>query len=390
MKILSAGSLSSTSFYEEIPFTLSQGLIIVDVTINGQVRKMIFDTGAPNVISASLAEELGLKIILEQKVGDSQDQARKLPYTTIDEISFGETKFQNFGAIIVDYSPIPQLGCLEVDGLIGANLMRNAFWQIDYEAEVLRLSSTLESFTFSTDTIGIPFTTSGQGTPRVNLKVGDLTFRNLIIDSGSNKGIELSKSMFRSLNKEADLTLIRGYGYGGTGVFGQVVDTSYKFILPDFALSPKGELETRDDYKPTIAGSSGKDGGALGNDFFKYFTTTFDWQNKRVYLSKTEGKWKEQFSSIGTTFTIQEDQLRIGFIFEGSAAQEAGLSRGQQVLRIEDYDFSQNVLDAYCGYYMDYETRNEQESTEIEVVDGDSSRVVVLKRELMLDVGGMK
>lgn len=46
-------------------------MLFVDVDLNGEPRRFLFDTGSPSMVSATLAAELGLDVIDRRQGGDS-------------------------------------------------------------------------------------------------------------------------------------------------------------------------------------------------------------------------------------------------------------------------------------------------------------------------------
>ncbi|MCB0704534.1 MAG: aspartyl protease family protein [Saprospiraceae bacterium] len=377
-KLFQAGSISQEFFLEEIPFELVSGLIVLEVGIQGESYRMIFDTGAPNVISSELAQKLKLPILLESQVTDSQGGRQSLPYSKLDSLYIGNLHFLDFGAIVADWSKVPQLACFKVDGLIGANLMRQAFWQIDYEKLVIRISSDLPHLKLTPDTLSIPFTTTNQGTPHIDLKVGNQTFKGLTLDLGGNLDVKFSNQMLSRLKSEIELESIRGEGYGSAGIYGQVKDTLWQFILPEFSMAA-------DTFPKLVASASGKGKGSVGNSFFRHFIVTLDWQAKRVYLSARQDLTQSTFYSFGFTTSFRDNQLQVGLIYDRSPAQEAGLQIGQQILQIADYDFRSGGLDTYCRYFLNQNEILNVQEIQIEVAEGDSSKMFILERRNLFD-----
>ena len=57
----------------------------------------------------------------------------ELEYVLLPKVTVGCVDFLNTGAAIADLKRSSVIACLNVDGIIGANLMQKAIWQIDYE-----------------------------------------------------------------------------------------------------------------------------------------------------------------------------------------------------------------------------------------------------------------
>ena len=132
-QLLHQGSIDQSVFEDEISFERPLNLIVIEVEFAGKTRRFLVDSGSPNLIDKSLAEELNLPIVLKRKVTDSNGKVAKLPFSTLDSLTIGSTTYYQTVAVVADLKSIPLLSCLEVDGFIGANLMRMGVWQIDYQ-----------------------------------------------------------------------------------------------------------------------------------------------------------------------------------------------------------------------------------------------------------------
>ncbi|MBR9923158.1 MAG: hypothetical protein GYB31_20200 [Bacteroidetes bacterium] len=378
-RLFTDGEISEENFYTEVPFELRAGLIIVTISANDQEFDMIFDTGAPNLFSTPMAEALDLPVVLTSRVSDSQNRSRDLPFTRAEAIQIGDLVFEDFGGLIADWEGVAPLECLEVDGLIGANLMRRAHWQIDYEKRIIRIANDLEKFKLPADTLGIPFTITRQGTPHIDIDVDGQSFNGLTLDLGSNKGMDISESMYRKLLKETQVEEISGHGYGSAGLYGQVMDTVRQITLPTWSIG--GHT-----FPTLISEVSGGGKGALGNEFFQNYTTTLDWENQRAYLSPNENQIPlNVFYSLGLTFRYYEGKLEAAFIYENGAADRNGIEVGQQVLQVDEYDFRAKDQSVYCSLMLNREEFSSRDSIEIVILEGDQPKQIILKRELLLE-----
>ena len=77
---MSKGEIEQQQFISEIPFDYGLELIIIKVTIEEKEYDFLYDTGAPNVISQELAQELNIKPYVTNKTIDSQGKKEELEY----------------------------------------------------------------------------------------------------------------------------------------------------------------------------------------------------------------------------------------------------------------------------------------------------------------------
>jgi len=145
--LFQAGGMIGDSQQAEVKFdqilstTQISDLIFVRVAIGGEDYRFLFDTGAPMVISKELQSKFQFEIISKNRVNDSQGNSKTQNYVTLDSIRLGSQVFTGLTAIEADLRYSPILACLDIDGIVGANLMRHAFWEMDGATGYLRMTN---------------------------------------------------------------------------------------------------------------------------------------------------------------------------------------------------------------------------------------------------------
>lgn len=99
-KLAKGGSVQQDHFLEEIPFEMKMGLIILKVEIAGHLYNFLLDSGAPNIISTELAQQLKLSNLIGTNATDGGGKQSSLSLVSIDTISIGKINFLNTAAII--------------------------------------------------------------------------------------------------------------------------------------------------------------------------------------------------------------------------------------------------------------------------------------------------
>ncbi|NRA50615.1 MAG: clan AA aspartic protease, partial [Phaeodactylibacter sp.] len=203
IKLMKSGEVAQEDFFQEIPFEYRLGLVIIEVTIAGDNYNFLVDTGAPNLVSKELAEKLGLANVSEQKVGDSQGKKASLGFVQIDEVRIGNLSFRQTGAAVADLNQSQEIGCMEIDGFIGANLMRKAIWKIDYEHQIITITDKAEQLNIPDNALRIPFYTVMTGSPIVDVSLNKQVKANgTILDMGSSGDITLPRKNLDKLKKQ--------------------------------------------------------------------------------------------------------------------------------------------------------------------------------------------
>jgi len=145
VRLMKSGETKQKHFKVEVPFEMRMGLVILKVKVNGVDCEYLLDTGAPNVISKDLAKKINLIENTTQKTGDSQGRKSELGFSKIACITIGGIDFLETGTAIADLKQAHEIACLNVEGFIGANLMRKAIWKFDYTKKIITICSSRDS-----------------------------------------------------------------------------------------------------------------------------------------------------------------------------------------------------------------------------------------------------
>ncbi len=341
--VLKSGKVDPGFTHDEIPFNNKAGLIIIKATIKGNQYNFIFDTGAPCAISSELAHELGLTPDFFVNSIDAKGNKEKAGFVEVEEIHIGDAKFMNIGAAIIDFKAIREIGCLAVDGIIGANLMRKIKWKINYKEKRLILSKDLGNLCDTESTPFIEFSPLITGTPIIDISISpDLHFSNVKFDTGSNGGLNLSLSDYNEFTKKVkNQKIIKGYGIGSSGMYGTSCDTSY-FVSCDTVKSGNWTF-----YNPIVEFSH-VDGNIIGNAVFENYSITLDWDEKKIYFEETEKPKPATLETHGFTVKMIDNKLVAGFIYENSPASAAGMKVGDQIISINHINYEDVSISDYC------------------------------------------
>jgi predicted aspartyl protease len=373
------GEVQQTNFKTKIPFETRLGVIILKVKINGLEYDFLFDTGAPNVISKELAQELEFKPKAKSKTKDSQGKYVKVEYGSIDTIFVGGIPFTNTGVGVIDVNASNTIACLELDGILGANLMRKAIWQIDYENQVITLSDNMESLTISEKSISVPFTTKTTGTPMLEMKLdSSIIQKRVTLDTGSNGHISLSSSTYNAAKKK-ELILSHSIGYGNlsSGIFGNAaIDTLDFYKIPTISF---GDVQ----IDSVIVSSSRKRSSILGNEFFRNYVVTLNWTTKQMTLDSISQYTRPILAEYGIKPKFKDNKLLVGFIYAGSEAHIQGLQLGDQILELNGNDYTQMNQQKWCDFIYQYNS-SDYTSLNLTILREGEKHVVELKKSTFL------
>ena len=380
-RLLQKGSVIQTEFKKEIPFEMRMGLIFLKVDIKGKTYDFLLDTGAPNVASYELAHELGLTARADNKIRDSQGKTKITDFTFIDTISISGIQFINTGAAIMDVNESTTLACMELDGIIGANLMKYAIWQFDYQKQILTLTSSIDSLIISDSVITVPFNTKNTGTPVVDIKMdSNIIQKNVTLDMGSNGDIRFRNKTYENLKENKLIKSHKiGYGYLSSGIFGHGdIDTTDFFKIQNLSF---GEVHLQNQI---YSSSRTKSSSTIGTKFFKNYILTVRWDSNQMLLDPVSTYDRSEIYDFGFRINYESGQLSVGYIYAGSTAEQMGLTLGDLIVQIDDVNYTNCTSEQWCDLLLSKVIHRTKPMTIIILRDNKKMKFV-FEKELFLE-----
>lgn len=367
--LLSRGSVEQSNFLESIDFENRHGILVVKGTVNDHpdTLEFIFDTGAfDNKITQNWADNYGLKERATKDKPDSQGNSNKISMTLINKISLGNIDFKNTAAGIIEYPENSLSPCIAADGIIGANLIREANWKIDYVNNKIWITDDFSRFkelnTKTTPHIKFKKPTLS-GTPKIDLTVNGKELGNILFDTGSNGSVDLPKSIkdqiFINSNVEWDTTLDNS----SSGIWGTNFDSVFT--------SKSGIQFKGYDILESEVNFADKGFAKVGNDVLEKYDVYLNYDKKRIYLNKNSDyddvTSKSSFGFI--PYYGAENIWTVENIVLGSPAHKSGINFGDTITKIDGKTPDQ-FYSSFCGYF-DWVTTyfGDTESLQIETRD---------------------
>ncbi|HWY39004.1 MAG TPA: aspartyl protease family protein [Bacteroidia bacterium] len=377
VKVLKKGEVVQKNFREEVSFESRAGLIIVKVNVNGRDYHFIFDSGASNCVTKEVAAELSLKPVINQTAEDAEGKQGGVQFALLNEIKIGKISFTNTAAAIIDLKQVPELACLKVDGLIGGNLMRKVFWQIDYVKQKLVVASCLDSLHVAQDAAVFSFSPLLSGTPVVEVDADGIKSSGNIFDTGSSGSITLSGPTFKKVvKKNAALKYARGAGSNSAGLYGAGNDTEYVAEIKNLNMGTLTLANRAIEFR--------REKGNLGSDFFKDYIVSLNWKSNKIYFSP-QVKEISQWETFGFAALKNGRKLVVTFLFESSPAAEAGVKPGDEILSINGKDYSNLTDEGYCEMVVNRAPWKNEKNLQmvLKTTDGTQKTVTLEKRNLL-------
>ncbi len=325
-KLYQKGSISEQVILDSVPFTMPQGIPIVKVKIGGEVVNMLFDTGAPNVISPRLAKKMGLKKKVKLTVGDSGGNREHSEMVMIPEIELGHHSFLETAALVLDLNT-DIFACMQLDGIIGANLMKLAKWHIDFDHKMLYFSSSLSAFPFVDEYARLVFETARTFTPKIDFSIDNQLVKNVTFDTGSNGNLRLSKKAWKAkIKNKSSYTERIFYGVASTGAHGK--SKSDTLILINGT-----HLNLFDTLYPDFSFSYSAHKSLLGSKFLSNHDLVLDWENNTIYAKQISMINRNPSSPFGFALRLDKDKIVVTLLEIGRKASQL-LKIGDEIINV--------------------------------------------------------
>lgn len=367
-----AGETKQKQFKVEVPFEMRMGLIILKVRVNGVDGEFLLDSGAPNVIDLAFADKLGLASSAKRKATDSQGGSSNLGFTGVQSINIGGIDFLNTGTAIADLNGSPEVRCMRVNGLIGANLMRKAIWKIDYAKQVITICSSRDSLGIPAGAQSLAFTQEVTGTPKVEINYNGVADKNVTFDLGSSGDFCSSTAVFKQLKQQGKVSKTTySYGQSSSGLYGVgKPDTAFFAVVPKLQM---GGIALENQIVKFTLGTA----RTVGTSFFKHYDLVMDWNKNEVVFINRSVYDNLNEKTLGYGLVFRNGELLIGNVSNGNTT----LQLGNKVLSINGKDYRTCSPDAWCEIL--YENTSKKQPMELVVLkDGKEIKVTATRESL--------
>lgn len=272
----------TTCIYQEI-----KGKMIVSAELNSQTYNFIFDTGAPTAVSSKIVEEL--KLVTNGKVDMTDQSSKKAPMKTvaIENLKLGGINFKNTPAVILEDMSL--LGCLNVEGIIGSNILGNSIVQISGINKTITLTDQPKKLELKKKN-GVELTVNPiQNTPYIKAYYlnGELSaHESILVDTGMEGFFDLSVHVYKNAVDKVDVFKVRNKAHGAytAGIHGIAENSeNYEIIIPELQIG-KTYFKNLTTYTTTDYTSR------IGTEVLKYGIMTLDFINKRFYFDAFDKK----------------------------------------------------------------------------------------------------
>ena len=365
-------SFSINGKTDSIPFDFKRGNLFINVSINNKNYNFLFSSTGYSSVSNEIIEQNNFK------VNTSNQTVENVEFYSVNEIKIGSTFFRNADVKALNVNKTFYLKCDKVDGVIGADLLRNRVWKIDYNNKKILFSDFIEDFEFSKEVKILDFKTIGTNySPLINLNIDNNFFENVKVNLGSNESISLPIKEFK-----ANINDYRNVKYTGTERFS--LKSEIKSFKEICVMIPKVKIE-----KYTIANAGvilfDKGVSTIGNKVLKDYDVTIDWRNKKIYLDNYTFHENYKIEDYGFYFNKKFDKIEVVGIYDDSNADKQGLKNGDLILKINDINFAEISEVDLCDLYFNFKNYFKNENINITVLRDSEELSFNIAKQILLN-----
>lgn len=383
-KYIFSVKLDNTNFTENISFESKMGLPIIPIKIEGKTYNFLFDTGALTTVSPKFKNILSS---IPEKSNKSISDASGLKgvgdFFILPNLTIGNIDFSHIGVYVQDLSTFNN-HCVNIDGIIGANLLKTAFWKINFETKMISFSDNKNSIDISQPGLILSFKETFGGNPISKLKWNENEFWAMW-DTGYNSSLQISDSLFfKNKTKKSSYTSGKGIGIASlysdsnsikfTEQYTALLDSLYfvnekirtntrhnKFLLE------KTQIQIAPYPAPTLLGTklikTGKE-------------VLFDWKDQKIIFKEIPSLEKPEETFGFTPFKIK-DAIIITSIWNNSTAEEKGLNIGDTISAINGINLERSSLNKWCENFVSFK---EKDSISLIIKKGKERKAYTLKK----------
>lgn len=329
---LNQGGTAQKDYFSVIPYENVKGKIIVSAKINHKNFRFILDTGAPNVITQSLYDELKPDILTEIPVGDQSGKSDSMLVVSIDSVTLGGISFLDIPTLVSEelfFAP-----CFQIDGFIGSNMLRNSIVRFSSSDKTITLTDNKKKLPLTKKQSSKLFLNRIQSSPFFWVKLKDNKQANipLLFDSGAGGFISISLSHYTKFQKKNVLShYAQGNGSNTIGLHGFAKDTTV-YRIKTKEMYVKGARFQNVSFESTRSSNS-----RIGAKLLDYGIVTVDYKNKKFYFEPTNELVDMQEKKFPISVTFIQDALSIGIVWGDKYKNQ--ISVGDQIIEIDGENF---------------------------------------------------
>ena len=299
----------------ELEYDIIDNHIIVPVIVDSKKYNFIFDTGSPITLISNkinLKNKVSSVILTNSDANNSKFKNELINYN----ISLGNLNVNNFPISIANLDFLNNESCIEIDGIIGSNILNQGVFMFDHLNRKLKISNSK----IKKEINEVEF----------NVKMGSLLLpiqnKNYKIDTGYG-GFILATLNSKIINKNVDTKSFESslVGLASSKIIEGVSTVQDIKIGNGQYTGIVNLLNTKSKY------------AIIGVELFKKNDITIDYLNKKLYISN-ENRFtqKDDFNIVNISFKIINETIIVKSIVKNSAFDKIGMELGDVIQSVNN------------------------------------------------------
>jgi len=319
--------VTEAEFSLELPLTVQATKLYVEVEIAGTPRRFVFDTGSPSMISAALAAELELPVVGKSQGRDAHGAVVASEIVQAD-LKLGGTVFNKVPLYAADFSQSAAAQCLIGDGVLGSEILPLCAWQIDLPNSVLRCSTELARLNHVEGAEKLRLHDFGYPhAPIFDVRFANKAASKAMFDTGSPAYFAIATADYEGAKRARGIgKIVTGYGSAGASLGGQAADREQlQAELKSLSIDrlKLGRVAAIMRHSPP---------SLIGASMLEHYVVTLDSRSQAAYFDRYR---KAPYGRSAFGFHLAfADPISVSLVWEDSPAQEAGLSAGMVLTKI--------------------------------------------------------
>lgn len=326
-------SLSATTFNFSVPISREFNKINLQASVNGLDYRFIVDSGSPTILSKKVADKLGLVPHGSNTGTDANGNSLTMQLAMLDNLTIGPISVRNIQVFIMDETTVPGSDCVFDGGIIGAEILSLLTWQINLPANSMTFSHTAANLNYLEGASTSPFVFSGYPFyPLVQYKINQTFVNTALLDTGNTELLHLNNQSFQHLINNDIVEQSSSEASGSFGVSGAGGGQVEHFYAVEIAQLTIGDF-TLQNVNSWVKNS---EPSLLGIGIFAQHIVTSDHLTKTLHFYP-DSSVNQQPHNYGFKLQLNENNVFVSFIEQGSIAEQAGLKLHDKVLSFNEH-----------------------------------------------------
>lgn len=341
-RLLAEGRPAASTFDAVVQGERRTGLLVVPVSVGDRQLRFLLDSGAPTAITPVLRRQLGLPVLSRTRAADARRTETSVDVVRLPRVSIGGVGFDRIAAVVLDVTAVPDLRCLRIDGLLGANLMRQAVWQIDLGRGRLRLVDRADRLDIPAGSRMARFITQDSGAPLLRPVLDGVPILDMVLDTGANVDVLAPTETLDAMPAASHRPRAEARGSSGAAAlgYGSLTGTT-RFVAVDRI--EIGQLLVRNRLVEFREEAS-----LLGTRFLRDYLVSLDWRRREAWFTPRQTGGRAPTPGFGFQVILRGDRLVASLVIVDSPAWEAGLRPGSVIVAADGESLAPIAESRYC------------------------------------------